>query len=321
VPGLREHGFEIKSLSDAISLRDRVIRHLEVADAIDDARLRSALLHFVVVGGNFTGVEVAGELDVVLRKASSVYGRVRPEDCRVTLVEITDRVLPALDVDLSAFAERRMRRRGINIRLGSSIVRVSQDSAELRDGELLSTSTVIWCAGIAPSPLIQKLPLPVDERGYVRCQPDMRVEARDNIWAIGDCAVNPDPDGAPYPATAQHAVQQGEQLARNIVRVVRGHATQPCRIKSRGALVALGCRTGVARVFGMKLSGFAAWFLWRTVYLLTMPGLARKLRVGLDWTVAAFFSRDYVELGVHRAKSGEIRSSCQELTKAQPRQP
>jgi NADH dehydrogenase len=305
VPGLRKHGFELKSLTDAIALRDRAIRLLELADALEDPRQRRSLLHFVVVGGSFTGVEVAGELEVFLRQASRAYRGVGPDDCHVTLIEMTARVLPALDVELSGYAIGQMQHRGIDVRLNTSAERVSRESVRLDDGEVLSTRTVIWCAGIEPSPLLKQLALPADERGYVLCQPDMRVEGFDNIWAIGDCAVNSAPDGVPYPATAQHAVAQGRQLSRNLMRVVRGRTTLPCRITSKGALVALGCRTGVARVFGVKLSGFPAWFLWRTVYLLKMPGLARKVRVALDWTVGLLFPRDYAELGVHRVKAGD----------------
>ncbi|RMD85097.1 MAG: NAD(P)/FAD-dependent oxidoreductase [Candidatus Dadabacteria bacterium] len=303
VPGLREYGFELKSLTDAIALRDRAIRLLELADALGDAEARRALLHFVVVGGNFTGVEVAGELEVFLRQASRSYRNVRPEECRVTLIEITERILPSLDAGLARYAVDRMQRRGIDVRLGTTVEQISRESVQLDDGQVLATRTVIWCAGIAPPPLLERLALPVDERGYLLCRPDMRVDGYDNIWAVGDCAVNPDPEGAPYPATAQHAIQQGRQLARNLMRAARGRPPMPCRIRSKGVLVALGCRTGVARVFGLKLSGFPAWFLWRTVYLLKMPGLARKVRVALDWTVALIFSRDYAELGVHRAQT------------------
>ena len=122
------------------------------------------------------------------------------------------------------------------------------------------------------------------------------------MWAIGDCAVNPDPEGKPYPATAQYAVGQGKHLARNLVRVLQNEPTIPCKISFQGALAALGCRTAVAKIFGIKLSGFIAWFLWRTVYLFKMPGISRRIRVALDWTMGLLFKRDYVQLGVHRKK-------------------
>ena len=184
---------------------------------------------------------------------------------------------------------------------------------------MLQSETVIWCAGIAPSPLLDRLELPRNAQGYVLCDRGLRVQGLRDVWAIGDSAVNLGPDGSAYPATAQHAVQQGKHLAANIVRSLRGRPVRPCDIRSKGALAALGCRTGVARVFGVKLSGFPAWFLWRTVYLLKMPGLARRLRVALDWTMDLVFPKEPVQLGLtglgrdggpRRTAGGPIDSSA-----------
>lgn len=303
VPGLAQHGFEMKSLADAVGLRDRAIRQLEMADAVDDPEHRRRLLHFVVVGANFTGVEVAGEFDVFLRRAAKLYRHLDPEDVTVTLIEVGDRILPAVEPDLAEFATRHLRSRGVRIELGTSVARVEPDFAELTDGRRLDTETVIWCGGIAPSPVLERLPLPRDPRGYVVCERDLRVQGLAEVWAVGDSAVNRGPEGEPYPATAQHAVRQGQHLARNLVRVIRGDAALPCDIRSAGALAALGCRTGVAKVFGVKLSGFPAWFLWRTVYLLKMPGLSRRLRVALDWTMDLLFAKDAVQLGLTRVRT------------------
>jgi NADH dehydrogenase len=300
IPGLAEHGFGMKSLTDAVALRDRAIQMLELADATDDPAARRALLHFVVVGANFTGVEVAGEFLVFLREASRQYRSVSRDECSVTLVEIADRILSALDPDLSKYARERMEQRGIRVRLRSSVREIRPERVLLEDGGVIDAHTTIWCAGIAAPPILGSLGLPVDERGYLSCTPDLRVEGHDSIWGIGDCAVNPDPDGRPYPATAQHAVRQGVHLARNLVRVLRDETPRPFVHDSLGSLAALGCRTGVAKVGGIKLSGFAAWFLWRTVYLFKMPGWSRRLRVALEWAVDLVFRRDFVELGIHR---------------------
>lgn len=302
VPGLAEHGFEMKSLADAVRLRDHAIRQLERADVAPDEETRRRLLHFVVVGGNFTGVEVAGEFQVFLRRASRRYRGVHPDEVSVTVVELGSRILPALDADLAAYAAERMRRRGIEVVLGSSVRSIGDGRVELTDGRTVAADTVIWCAGIAPSPLLDVTALPRDRQGWLLCERDLRVQGHRDVWAIGDSAVNPGPDGAAYPATAQHAVRQGKHLAGNLVRELRGRPTTPCDIRSRGALAALGCRTGVAKVFGLKLSGFAAWFLWRTVYLLKMPGVARRLRVALDWTMDLVFPRDEVQLGLTSAR-------------------
>jgi NADH dehydrogenase len=309
IPGLREYGFEMKSLTDAVALRDRAILLMEMAESAADTVERRALLHFVVVGGNFTGVEAAGEFDVFLKKAARYYENVRPADCQVTLVEISDRILTAVDQDLSEYATEHMRRRGMDIRLETTVSRIEPSHVVLNTGETLHAHTVVWCAGIAPSRLIAQLPIPVDDRGYILCENDLRVQELENVWAIGDCAVNVDENGKPYPATAQHAVGEARVAARNIARVLNGDSAQPCKLSSKGALAALGCRTAVAKVFGIKLSGFPAWFLWRTVYLFKMPGWARRLRVALEWTMDLLFRRDYVQLGVHRVReAGSGRS-------------
>ncbi|MCP3904517.1 MAG: NAD(P)/FAD-dependent oxidoreductase [Planctomycetes bacterium] len=302
IPGLRERGFQLKSLADAVALRDRAILMLEMANATKDRTMQEALLRCVVVGGSFTGVEVAGEFDELIRRAVRRYPHVAPDACGMTLVEMGDRVLPPLGADLSDFALRHLRRRGIDVRLKTTVREVGEDFVTLDTGTRLPTRTVIWCAGIEPDPLVRRLDVPTDERGYIRCARDGRVEGFDDLWAIGDAAVNRDAGGHAYPATAQHAVQLGTAVADNVDRALRGAATRPCDLKTRGSLAAIGCRTGVARIFGFKLAGFPAWFLWRTVYLLKMPRLSRRVRVALDWTINLFFSPDYVQLGMAEAR-------------------
>jgi len=300
VPGLKEHGFRMKSLGDAVVLRDRAIEMLEAASQQTDPTVRQALLHFVVVGANFTGAEVAGELQAFFSEARRQYPGIEADDFRITLIDRTDRILGALDEDLSRYAERLLRRRGIDVRLQESVVSMTPWTARLESGGDLSARSVIWCAGVAAPPLLRDMCLPLDERGYVRCDRDLRVEGREDAWAIGDCAVNPGPDGRPYPPTAQHAIREGVHAARNIARVVRGRETRPCNIRTRGSLAALGCQRGVAKVFGVKVTGFPAWWLWRTLYLLKMPGWGRRIRIATDWTLDLVTSRSFVQLGAHR---------------------
>lgn len=304
VPGLKEHAWEMKSLGDAVALRDRAIIVLEAADAAEDPARRRALLHFVVVGGSFTGAEVAGEFHVFLRQAARRYARVRPEEIRVTLIERGDRILPALDADLSEFAREHLGRLGIDVRLGRSVSEIGPHHVRLDDGSRLDTSTVIWCAGIAQNPVIPAAGLPAGPGGYLPCERDFSVKGIPGLWGIGDCALNPDRNGEPYPATAQHALRQGVHLARNIARTLKGAATLPFDYDGVGTIAALGCRSGVAKLYGFKISGFAAWWAFRTVYLMKMPGIARKLRLAIDWALELLFPRDYVQLGVHRG-SGE----------------
>ena len=302
IPGFDEWGLEIKSLSEAIALRDRAIHLLELADATPDLEERRALLHVIVVGANFTGVELAGELQYFLREASRWYKNVRTEDCRITLIEISERILPALDSDLAAYAAHRLEGIGVNILLKRSVKQVFQDAAELDDGRRIRAYSLIWAAGVAPNPSIEKLPLPVDKLGYILCERDLRVRGFQNVWAIGDCAVNPGPDGKPYPAMAQHALREGEDLARNIADVLQGRVARPCDITTRGSMASLGGRKAVAKVFNWKLTGFPAWFIRQTYYLMRIPGWSRKTRIALDWTLNFIFSRDIVQLGIRSAR-------------------
>ena len=304
VPGLAEFGYTMKSLHDAIKLRDRAVRLLETADQEDDPDRRRALLHFVVVGANYTGVEVAGEYEMFLRRAAKSFPNVRPSEVQVTLVEREERILPAMEKDLAGYAQRELESRGVDVRLKCTVNEICSSSVTLSDKDTLPAETVIWCAGIAPSPLIEKLGLPRANGGYIDCGPDGRVKGHERVWAIGDAAVNPDPEGNPYPPTAQHAVRQGKQLAQNLIRVAAGRDPQSLEYKPLGSLAGLGCRSGVARVKGIKLSGFLAWWLYRTVYLLKMPGLSRKARVAVDWTIDLIFRPDPVQLGVHQDDSG-----------------
>lgn len=298
VPGLREWGFEMKNLGDAIAMRDRAIHLLELADAASSVEERRSLLEIFVVGANFTGVELAGELQFFMRHATRLYRNVSADDCHVTLVEITDRILPALDADLAAYAAQRLQALGVRIMLRRSVKSLAATSVEMDDGERIPSQTLIWAAGVAPNPLVRELSLPVEKLGYIVCDRDLRVRGFSNVWAIGDCAVNLGPDGKPYPAMAQHALREGQALARNIAEVFQGGAAQPCNIKTRGAMAALGGRKAVARVFNYKIKGFLAWFIRRTYYLMRIPGWSRKARIAADWTLNLLFSRAVAQLGV-----------------------
>jgi NADH dehydrogenase len=309
VPGLSENVFLIKSMQDAITLRDRAIQKLEEANIEEDPDQRSALLHFVVVGANYTGVEVAGEFEAFIKEASQRYDNVQTEDCKITLIERENRILNAIDSDLAAYAAKKLQKRGVDVRTGQTVSKIFPNSILLDNGETIATHTVVWAAGIAPNALIEKLDIPVDGKGYIECENGVQVKGLENVWAIGDSAVNLGPDGNPYPATAQHAIGGARYVADAIKRKQLNQAQKPFEIISKGALAALGCRTAVAKVFGVKLSGFPAWFLWRTVYLFKMPGFARKFRVALDWTLGLLFKREYVQLGVHQLPAPYLKKT------------
>jgi NADH:quinone reductase (non-electrogenic) len=302
LPGLREHAFQLKTLADAIALRDRAIQMLELADVSRSAAERTAMLQVVIVGGNFTGVELAGHLQELFNQASRYYDNVHSTECRVILVELMERILPALDEELADYAAVHLSRMGVDIRLRTTVQNITPSFVDLSTGERLATSTVIWCAGVAPNPLIAKLPLPVDTNGYIRCDRDMRVSGFQNIWAIGDCAVILDAQGRPYPATAQHAVQEARCVAVNLSRELTNRQALSCDIRTRGSMAAIGQYRGVARIGRVRLSGFAAWLVNRLYYLWQMPGWARKLRIGFDWILDLISSPDYVQVGVHKSE-------------------
>ncbi len=301
IPGLREHAFELKSIGDSVAFRDRGLQMLEIANTLEDKELRRELLHFVVVGGSFTGVEIAGEFHAFLHEARRHFPGVERDDIQVTLCDFANRILPTLDEDLARYAHAQLEKRGVRILLKTTLEQLHERRAVLSNGETLRTRTVLWCAGIASPERVQEMPFEKDRNGYLLTERDLRLVGHADIWGIGDCALNLDPEGNPYPATAQHAIRQGKHAANNILRLLEGRGEAlPCDIVAQGTLAAIGCRTAVAKVFGIKLSGFAAWFLWRTVYLMKMPTLMRKLRLATDWTVQLFFRRDIVQLGVHR---------------------
>jgi NADH dehydrogenase len=277
IPGLIKYGFQLKSMADAVGLRDRAIHLLELANSTKDIEKKIALLRIVVVGANFTGVELAGEFN---------------------LIEATDRILPALPGSLAEYAAKKLDRKGVGIILNNTVKQVNSDHVVLKDGRSIPTYTVVWCAGIAPSPVITSSGLPTDDRGYIHCERDLRVRGFENVWAIGDCAVNLGQDGQPYPATAQHAVREGVHLAKNLIRAIDGKVPLSCNIRGKGSLAALGHLSGVANVMGFKFAGVSAWLLWRSVYLMKMPGLSRRARVAMDWALNMLFKRDFVQLGI-----------------------
>jgi NADH:ubiquinone reductase (H+-translocating) len=301
VPGLKEHGFELKSLADSVEFRDRGIRLLELANTIEDREDRRALLRIVVVGSNFTGIELAGEYQDFLHDASKQYENVETSDVQVVVLEYADRILPALDPELAQYAHRHLEKRGLVIRTKTTLTEIRHGEVTLSTGEVMRTHTPVWAAGIAPSPLIQNISgLPLGERGYIKTDDTLRVHGMENVWAVGDSAQVLDSQGKPYAATAQNATRQGTIVAKNIIRAIRGESPKPFVYSGLGSVAALGCRTAVAKVMGIKLSGLIAWWLYRTIYVMKMPSWSRRIRIILDWTVDLFMSREPVQLGVRR---------------------
>lgn len=299
IPGLADHAFQLKSLQDSIEFRDRGVRLLETANTVTDREERRALLRIVIVGSNFSGIELAGEYQEFLTDQAKSYPNIDEDDVQIVVVEYADRILPAIDADLALFARRNLERRGVVVHTGTSLSEVAPAHVMLTTGEKVRTHTTVWCAGITPSPLIAHIDgLPVDPRGYIICEATTRVRGFENVWAVGDSAFVPDSHGNAYAATAQNASRQGPLAAANVLRAMRGEAPRDFSFKPVGSLAAIGCRTAVARVFGIKLSGFLAWWMFRTIYLMKMPSWSRRVRIVIDWTLSLFFKQEPVQLGV-----------------------
>ena len=296
IPGLAEHATTLKTLADAERLRSQLIGNLEQADVEHDPATRRALLTTVVAGGGFAGTETVAELFDLAHNTVRYYRSIHPSELRFVLVHSQDRILPELSADLAEFSRSRLEARGIEVRLGVRVSGADGQRVHLDDGSSIRARTVVWTAGNQPHPVIQDLRCEHDRRGAVLTDETMRVVGQQNVWAIGDCARIPvvgDPDST-HPPTAQHALRQGKAVARNIARHLDGRPPEPFDFTTIGVLVALGHRTAAAEIAGRRFSGFPAWFLWRTVYLAKLPGLERKVRVAIDWTIDLFFPRDIV---------------------------
>jgi NADH:ubiquinone reductase (H+-translocating) len=295
--GLPEHAFPFKTLSDALTLRNHVIRALEEA-AIEqhDRALRKRLLTFVVAGGGFSGVEVCAELNDFVREVAAQYRGIDPKEIRVVLVHSQDRILPEMGAKLAAFAARILTERGVEILLHARLTAATGDGALLADGTVLETKTIISTVPSSAHPLVDALPLPKTKNGRIEVDAMLALKGSDHLWAVGDCAMVPAPGGGFAPPTAQHAIRQASTAAENIVARLRGGPLKAFAFKGLGKMGSLGHRSAVAEVFGIPVSGFVAWFLWRTIYLLKVPGWARRVKIAASWTLDLFLPPELVQL-------------------------
>jgi NADH:quinone reductase (non-electrogenic) len=297
VPGLDQHAIGFKSLADAIWLRNHVIETLEEANATEDPERREKLLTYVFVGGGYAGLEALAELQDFAADAMDAYPRARLHGMRWILVEATDRVLPEIDQKLADYAVRLLRGRGIEIRLGTTLEAVDAESTALSTGETVSTKTVVWTAGVKPHPSLTQLSLPLDDRGRVKVDDRLAVEGMDGVWAIGDCAAVPDPSRNFSPPAAQYAIRQAKVAADNVAAELGIGEPRRYEYSSKTAFVNLGRYKAVGRLGRFTFSGFIAWWMARTYHLSQIPGMFRKLRAVIDWTVSLPFQRDLSEVG------------------------
>lgn len=300
VPGVQEHALTMRTLGDAIALRERMIESLEVANADCFAQMRAPLLTFVIAGGGFSGAETAGAMNDFLRDAIKNYSHLKAENLRVVLAHSGARVLPELGEKLGEYATQKLRAQGVEVKLGVRVAGAEADCVSFSDGSRLACHTLVWTVGNASNPLLSALPC-MTERGRVRVDQNLEVLEWPGVWALGDGAHALDENGQAYPPTAQHALRQGKVVARNVLAELCGGQKTAFRFKTLGQMATIGRRAGVANVLGLQFSGFVAWWMWRTIYLAKLPRLEKKVRVALDWTLDLFFSKDLVQLATPTA--------------------
>ncbi|MFY9924702.1 MAG: NAD(P)/FAD-dependent oxidoreductase [Opitutaceae bacterium] len=298
---IQRHAFDFKTLLDAIRIRNHVIEMFERADREVDPDARRTLVTFVVAGGGFAGVELAGALNDFARGILADYPSVPAHDVRIVLVHSRDRILPELSDSLGRYAQERMAARGVEFRLSTRVLDARKGAVVLSDGEI-PTQTLAWTAGSGPSPWLKSLGLETDKRGAVVVEGTMAVAGRAGVWALGDCAALKDARGGPCPPTAQFALREGKALARNICRSIEGKAPVAFHFDSLGALCVVGHQTACAELTipfsrgkQLRFSGLLAWMMWRGIYVSKLPGLERKVRVLFNWTFEMFFPRDIVQ--------------------------
>ncbi|HVY31074.1 MAG TPA: NAD(P)/FAD-dependent oxidoreductase [Polyangiaceae bacterium] len=296
-----EHAFFMRELGDAIALRNHIIDCFETAAREKNPELAAKMLRFVVIGAGPTGVEVASEVrDLIDKVLLPRYPEVDTELVDVVLVDSGDRVLGGWHDAVATSAERQLLHLGVRVLHQSRVAEIGTEWVRLKDGRQLDTRTACWCAGVAASPLLAQTGLTLDRSGRVAVASDCRVPSHENVFVLGDAALFPGKDGKPLPPLGQVAFQQGSQTAKNLAQLLRGRATAPFRYFDFGQLVSVGHQFASVRLLGVRLSGFIAWVVWRTLYLSKLVGFGNKLRVVLDWTLDLFVERSSSQIHASR---------------------
>jgi NADH dehydrogenase len=309
IPGIEEHAMGMKTLADAFSLRNRIIEMLERADLEEDPAARRAQLTFVVGGAGSSGVETVGEIEGFIRQLRRrYYPKIRSDEIRIHLIELGDKMLREMTPGMGDYAARRLAQRGIQIQLNTPLTEVREHEVDVgrgADRHTIPTRTLVWAGGVRPAPVVAECGIEVDHGGRAITRSTMET-SREGVFAIGDCAAIPDtadPAGRVFAPTAQNAVREARQLARNVIARIDGGPMAPFRYRPLGTLASIGRRTGVGTVFGVNVRGWIAWFMWRGYYWSRVPGLNRKVHIALDWLLTAAFGADPVQLKVENARS------------------
>jgi NADH dehydrogenase len=313
IPG-SSNAFTFKTMADALVLRNHLIEQFERADAASEPTTRRGCLTVIVIGGGLVGVELLGELSAFADDVLRFYPRLRRDEIRFLLFEAGARILPEIDGELAVVAAGVLERRGADIRVSTPVRAIERGRVRVAN-EMIDARTIVLAAGIVPNVVAAAIPVAHDQRGRIAVDETLRSRSHPNVWALGDCAEIPGPDGRPYPALAQHTVREARRAARNIQAVIEGRIPTAFVFQPLGTMASLGHTRAVARVFGVRLTGFLAWWIRRTYYLFQMPRWDRRLRIVLDWTVAMFFRPDItkIDLRVERERVDEFREPAAAL--------
>ena len=301
IKGIREYTVGMKTLADAFALRNRIVEMFERAELEEDPEERQAQLTFVIGGGGFSGIETAGEVEDFFRRLRRhYYPKIKADEPRAHIVELQDRLLAEQEPSMGEYAARKLRDRGFEIHLGTPIKEVRENGVVIGEGEFIPSRTIVWTGGVQPSPVVRDAGIQVDKAGRAMVASTMET-SRPGVWAIGDCAKIPmdEADGFHAP-TAQNAVREAKQLAKNILASIDGRPREiePFRYRVIGTLASIGHYSGVGKVFGVRVRGLLAWFMWRGYYWTRVPGFGGKIRVGIDWLQTLIFGSDPVKLKV-----------------------
>ncbi|NYI06037.1 NAD(P)/FAD-dependent oxidoreductase [Allostreptomyces psammosilenae] len=310
IPGLAENGIGFKTIEEAIATRNHILGQLDKAESTDDEEVRRKALTFVFVGGGFAGVEAIAEIEDMARDAAKYYRNVKREDMRFVLVEAANRILPEMGPDLGEWTLQRLRERGIEVYLETSLDSAVDKHCVLKNGVEMDASTIVWTAGVKPNPALADFGLPLGPRGHVDTKPTLQVQGMPYAWAAGDNAQVPDlakGEGAWCPPNAQHALRQSKVLGDNVVAALRGFEPREYKHANLGAVAGLGLHKGVAILFNrIKLKGWPAWMFHRLYHGSQMPTFNRKVRVFADWFLAGLLKRDIVGLGAMESPRDEF---------------
>lgn len=315
LPGMAEHALPLKTVGDAMHIRNMVLRRLARIELETDPELRRQLGHFIVIGGGFSGVEVAGELVDCLASIRRYYPLVQAGELKITVLHGTERLLPELSPRLGAAALKSLTQRGVNVRLQTRAQCLSAEGVSLNTGEFIAGHTLICTIGTEANPLARQMGLPLQQGGRVLTDADMSVPGYTGLWALGDCAAVPNlHDQSTSPPTAQFAVRQALHLAANLLAASRSEPRRPFSHRSRGMMASIGHLKGVAEVGGVALTGWPAWVVWRAYYLSQMPSFGRRLRIFLEWAWGMFFPPDITHLRFtrsHEQREDEARRAAE----------